>query len=88
MKWKIFAHRVKTCAGAMSAGTPKGRETGLGGSRNMMSLGFRQLAILDLARSAGQLRVEDLAAHFQVTLQTVRRDLNDLAEAGHLSRVH
>ena len=53
-----------------------------------MSLGFRQLAILDLARSAGQLRIGDLAAHFQVTLQTVRRDLNDLAEAGHLSRVH
>ena len=53
-----------------------------------MSLGFRQLAILDLARSTGQLRVEDLAAHFQATLQTVRRDLNDLAEAGHLSRVH
>ena len=52
-----------------------------------MSLGFRQLAILDLARSAGQLRIGDLAAHFQVTLQTVRRDLNDLAEAGHLSRV-
>jgi DeoR family glycerol-3-phosphate regulon repressor len=53
-----------------------------------MALGFRQLAILDLARSAGQLHVEDLAARFGVTLQTVRRDLNDLAEAGHLERVH
>jgi len=53
-----------------------------------MSLGFRKHAILDLARSAGKLRVEDLAAHFQVTLQTVRRDLNDLADAGHLSRMH
>ena len=52
-----------------------------------MSLGVRQLAILDLARSAGQLRIGDLAAHFQVTLQPVRRDLNDLADAGHLSWV-
>ena len=60
---------------------------GLAGRGTVMSLGFRQLAILDLARSAGQLRIGDLAAHFQVTLQTVRRDLNDLAEAGHLSRV-
>ena len=53
-----------------------------------MSLGFRQLAILDLARSTGQLRVEDLAARFGVTLQTARRDLNELALAGHLERVH
>lgn len=53
-----------------------------------MALGFRQLAILDLARAQGQLHVEDLATRFGVTLQTVRRDLNDLADAGHLERVH
>jgi DeoR family glycerol-3-phosphate regulon repressor len=53
-----------------------------------MALGFRQLAILDLARETGQLHVEDLAARFGVTLQTVRRDLNDLADSGHLERVH
>ena len=53
-----------------------------------MALGFRHLAILDLARGTGQLRVEDLATRFDVTLQTVRRDLNDLALAGHLDRVH
>jgi DeoR family glycerol-3-phosphate regulon repressor len=53
-----------------------------------MALGFRQLAILELVRETGQLRVEDLAARFGVTLQTARRDLNDLALAGHLERVH
>ncbi len=53
-----------------------------------MALGFRQLAILDFARSAGQLHVDDLARRFDVTLQTIRRDLNELAEAGHLERVH
>ncbi len=32
--------------------------------------------------------VEDLAQRFDVTLQTIRRDLTELAEAGHLDRVH
>lgn len=32
--------------------------------------------------------VEPLAKHFGVTLQTIRRDLSDLAEAGRLERVH
>ena len=32
--------------------------------------------------------VEDLAHRFDVTLQTIRRDLSDLADAGHLDRVH
>ena len=49
---------------------------------------LRQTEILDLARRDGQVQVEDLAARFQVTLQTIRRDLTDLAEAGRLERVH
>jgi DeoR family glycerol-3-phosphate regulon repressor len=32
--------------------------------------------------------VEGLAQHFGVTLQTIRRDLTELAEAGQLERVH
>lgn len=32
--------------------------------------------------------VEGLAEHFGVTLQTIRRDLTDLADAGKLERVH
>ena len=48
----------------------------------------RQTAILDLARSEGRVAVEDLSQRFGVTLQTIRRDLTDLAEAGLLDRVH
>ncbi len=53
-----------------------------------MALSFRQTEILDLARSEGRVVVEDLAQRFEVTLQTIRRDLSELSEAGHLDRVH
>ncbi len=53
-----------------------------------MALSFRQTEILDIARSEGRVMVEDLAQRFDVTLQTIRRDLTDLADAGHLDRVH
>ena len=53
-----------------------------------MALSIRQNEILELARSEGRVLVEDLAQRFDVTLQTIRRDLGDLAEAGLLDRVH
>ncbi|MDP3261919.1 MAG: DeoR/GlpR family DNA-binding transcription regulator [Tabrizicola sp.] len=53
-----------------------------------MALSFRQTEILELARAEGRVAVEDLAQRFDVTLQTIRRDLSDLADAGHLDRVH
>ncbi len=53
-----------------------------------MALSFRQAEILEIARAEGRVVVEDLAHRFEVTLQTIRRDLSDLAEAGHLDRVH
>ena len=53
-----------------------------------MAANFRQGEILDLARSEGRVAVEDLAARFGVTLQTIRRDLSELADAGKLDRVH
>lgn len=53
-----------------------------------MALSFRQSEILDLARTGGRVAVEDLAARFGVTLQTIRRDLSELADAGKLDRVH
>lgn len=53
-----------------------------------MALSFRQSQILDLARSDGRVIVEDLAHRFDVALQTIRRDLTELADAGHLDRVH
>lgn len=40
------------------------------------------------ARTAGKVMVDDLAQLFEVTTQTVRRDLNDLCNAGYLARIH
>ncbi|TNC73309.1 DeoR/GlpR family DNA-binding transcription regulator [Rubellimicrobium roseum] len=53
-----------------------------------MSQTLRHPVILDLARKEGKVTVEGLARHFDVTLQTIRRDLAELAEAGQLERVH
>jgi len=53
-----------------------------------MSQTFRHPEILDIARREGKVTVERLAEHFGVTLQTIRRDLSDLAELGRLERVH
>ncbi|MEM6658215.1 MAG: DeoR/GlpR family DNA-binding transcription regulator [Pseudomonadota bacterium] len=53
-----------------------------------MSLSFRQSDILDLAKQRGRVAVDDLATHFGVTVQTIRRDLSDLADLGQLDRVH
>lgn len=41
-----------------------------------MQLTPRHNAILELARKQGQVLVDDLAAAFEVTPQTVRKDLN------------
>lgn len=48
----------------------------------------RHVEILDRLRERGRVSVEDLAAHFGVTPQTIRRDLNDLSEAQLVVRVH
>lgn len=53
-----------------------------------MSQTFRHPEILNIARKEGRVTVEALAEHFGVTLQTIRRDLSDLALAGKLERVH
>ena len=53
-----------------------------------MALNFRQSEILGLARSEGRVVVEDLAERFGVTVQTIRRDLGELSDAGQLERVH
>jgi DeoR family glycerol-3-phosphate regulon repressor len=49
---------------------------------------FRQREILELARKDGKVTVDGLAMHYDVTVQTIRRDLSDLAESGRLERVH
>ena len=53
-----------------------------------MSQALRHPEILDIARRDGKVTVEGLASHFGVTLQTIRRDLAELAESGRLDRVH
>lgn len=53
-----------------------------------MSQTFRHPEILEIARREGKVTVDGLAEHFGVTLQTIRRDLSDLADAGRLERVH
>lgn len=51
-------------------------------------MNFRQNEILEIARNEGRVGVEELAARFNVSLQTIRRDLSELADTGHLERVH
>ncbi|MBN3536848.1 MULTISPECIES: DeoR/GlpR family DNA-binding transcription regulator [Sphingomonadaceae] len=48
----------------------------------------RHFQILELARSAGKVAVEELADRLGVTPQTIRKDLNILARKSMLSRVH
>lgn len=48
----------------------------------------RQSELLDAVRAHGVATVESLADRFGVTLQTVRRDVKLLAEAGLLARFH
>lgn len=53
-----------------------------------MKLSFRQSDILEIARVEGRVVVENLADRFGVTVQTIRRDLSELADGGKLERVH
>lgn len=48
----------------------------------------RQQSLLDEVRSRGAVSVERLAQRLDVTMQTVRRDVQRLAEAGLLTRFH
>lgn len=48
----------------------------------------RRARILEIARNAGSVAVEDLAEKLGVTPQTIRKDLNVLAGQALLSRVH
>lgn len=51
-------------------------------------LSRRQTDILDLLRESGRVAVDELANRFDVSLQTIRRDLNELGEARLVVRVH
>ena len=53
-----------------------------------MELVQRHAEIVGLARAQGRVLVDDLAAHFQVTAQTIRKDLNQICATGTLRRIH
>ena len=53
-----------------------------------MNLNPRHTALLDEVRAHGPQTIEALSERFGVTLQTVRRDVQRLAEAGLLARFH
>ncbi|MEM7289609.1 MAG: DeoR family transcriptional regulator, partial [Pseudomonadota bacterium] len=48
----------------------------------------RQREILEIARLKGHVTVDFLSSDFDVTPQTIRKDLNDLCTLGELNRVH
>jgi len=51
-------------------------------------LNLRRQEILAIARSQGRVSVDELAGRFEVTPQTIRKDLNELCEQRVLSRIH
>ena len=54
----------------------------------MLALNDRQNDIVALARTVGRVSVEDLAARFEVSPQTIRKDLNELCDQRVLTRIH
>lgn len=54
----------------------------------MLALSSRQQLILAIARKTGSVGVDDLSSQFEVTPQTIRKDLNELCDARHLTRTH
>lgn len=62
--------------------------TSPGGKRRMQALSPRQTEIVKLARGTGRVTVDDLVERFEVTPQTIRKDLNELCNLGVLQRFH
>lgn len=54
----------------------------------MQALSPRQTEIVKLARNSGRVVVDDLVTRFDVTPQTIRKDLNELCDLGVLQRFH
>ena len=77
------SREVGDCAIFALAYYEEKRKTGEG-----MFLTGRQAEILEIAKTEGRVQVEDLAARFSVTPQTIRKDLNDLCEGRALTRIH
>ncbi|MGB1271830.1 MAG: DeoR family transcriptional regulator, partial [Endozoicomonas sp.] len=60
------------------------------GDKNSSSLpqGHRHRMIVELIKQEGFVTTEGLVQHFNVTPQTIRRDLNELDKRGVLTRHH
>ena len=56
--------------------------------KTVMNLVIRQQQTLALVQTRGFVSIDEIAQHFSVTPQTVRRDINQLADAGLLRRYH
>ncbi|RTL63131.1 MAG: DeoR/GlpR transcriptional regulator [Hyphomicrobiales bacterium] len=54
----------------------------------MSDLSARQREMLDLARATGRILVDELSRRFEVSAQTIRKDLNELCDRRILTRVH
>ena len=48
----------------------------------------RRAEILRLVKQLGQITVTEMSARFEVSLDTIRRDLDTLADQGLISRIH
>ena len=53
-----------------------------------MYLPPRHAEIIQMAKDQGRVLVDDLALHFNVTPQTIRKDLNDLCDQRMLTRIY
>ncbi|MEO8684274.1 MAG: DeoR/GlpR family DNA-binding transcription regulator [Devosia sp.] len=53
-----------------------------------MEVEARHLAIIDKARVRGRVLVDDLAREFSISVQTIRKDLNEICDKGLLKRSH
>jgi len=54
----------------------------------LIYLSPRHAEIVEIAKTKGRVLVDDLASHFNVTPQTIRKDLNDLCDQRLLTRIH
>ncbi len=67
---------------------PRPAEAPESGGEGRSELNQRQEQIIALVRERGFVAIEALAEHFNVTPQTIRRDINQLCSQGFLRRYH
>lgn len=58
------------------------------GDKNPMGQETRHKKIVSLVKESGYISIEELASHFNVTPQTIRRDINSLANLEKVRRHH